>query len=570
VRLPSIHPLVPVEFALKALELEVCASECKEIGNAAFKAKQYPSALEAYSKGLHACGKDDDLLKRDLHRNRSLVNIYQERYEEAFDEACAALISDAADNEVILKNNVKALYRAGRALNCLEQFSEAQVKFESLLQISPDDKDGREQLTRTKARLEESATGKYDFTAMSNSRNGDPARFDRASFTANVEIRPAGKKGKGLFATKDIKAGELILVKKAFCVAFLPKIGDGTHMIMNLDSGDAHLGAQAGIVQELFQKMSRNPKQARRVLDLYDGGYSPKCKAKAVDGMTAIDMFQLTAISRHNCFGRGDPGEETHAPKGTNPAPAATGLWVTASYFNHACDANAVSAFQGDCIILRATKDIEKGQEVTMSYRSRDFDYVENQQRLQKTWKFKCDCTMCAADAQTSAADRRQRQGLIKEMTAFVEEHEPSFQYNSDKAAIAAAEKLYAKLDATYDNKAFKNVPRPALAELVKWLCGAYTSHQNNHKILPTAIKILQDCGYAVKVVGQSLRIDRARCYFSQTGIDAAVYAVHACNLAGNKALSKQFEKFASEMYLAKYGEMTMFEEVLGGYTQSK
>ena len=402
VRLPSTHPLVPVQFGLKALEVGENASKYKDIGNAAFKAKQYPSALEAYTKGLHACSKDDDSLNRDLHRNRSIVNIYQGRYEAALDDACAALTPDAVDNEVDLKNNFKALYRAGRALYCLEQFSEAHVKFENLLQISPDDKDGQEQLTRTKARLEESATGKYDFTATSNSSKGGPTRVDCASFTANVENRPAGKKGRGLFATKDIKAGELVLVEKAFCVSSQPKIGDGTPVIMNLDSGVALLGPHAAIVQDLFQKMSRNAKQASRLLDLCEGGYLPKCEAKTVGGMTAIDMFQLTAISSLNCFGCGEPD----APKGTNPA----GLWVVASYSNHACDANAISAFLGDCIILRATKDIEKGQEVSTRYRARDFDYIENQQALQNTWKFQCDCTMCAADAQTSAADRRQRQ----------------------------------------------------------------------------------------------------------------------------------------------------------------
>ena len=155
-------------------------------------------------------------------------------------------------------------------------------------------------------------------------------------------------------------------------------------------------------------------------------------------------------------------------------------------------------------------------------------------------------------------------------MTAFVEGHPLPFQYTSDKAAIATAEKLYAKLDATYDKKAFKDVPRPALAELSKWLGHAYTSHQNLHKMLPTAIRALQECGYGVKVIGQSLRIDRTRCYVCETAIDAAVCARHACTLAGKKALSKQFETFLRDMCLAKYGEMTKVEELMAVIAQSK
>jgi hypothetical protein len=131
-RLKPTYPMVSCELAPKVIEFNENALSYKNVGNVAFK-KDYMPALEAYTQGLDACGENDDSLKRDLYRNRSIVNIYLRRFEQAAKDATAAFIPDAGNNEKKAENNTKALYRTGRAFYCQENFLEARSQFEQLL-----------------------------------------------------------------------------------------------------------------------------------------------------------------------------------------------------------------------------------------------------------------------------------------------------------------------------------------------------------------------------------------------------------------------------------------------------
>lgn len=135
VQLQPTHAMVPMELLPRLLELDKDALRSKTTGNAAFK-KEYLKALDAYTEGLMCCSNDEDSLKRDLYRNRSIVNIYLHRYEAAFADATAAVIPNASDNETATRNNVRALFRAGRASYVLGNYSEAKMQFEQLLSIS--------------------------------------------------------------------------------------------------------------------------------------------------------------------------------------------------------------------------------------------------------------------------------------------------------------------------------------------------------------------------------------------------------------------------------------------------
>ena len=259
VKVAPTHESVPAGLAPRRVELDEDALKYKNIGNAAFKKKDYLPALEAYTQGLDACGDDDELLKCDLYRNRSIINIHLYRYEQAAADATSAFIPDAASDETKMRNNVKALFRAGRAYHCSENFSEARSHFQQLLQLSPEDEDGMQHLQDTNAQLMENITGYYDFAAMSKSVNGARKRLDRASFTANVEVRASAKKGNGLFANKEIKAGEIVLVERALAAAFESEAASGMRIILNVNTNTGRTGAHALLFYQVVQKMLHNP-----------------------------------------------------------------------------------------------------------------------------------------------------------------------------------------------------------------------------------------------------------------------------------------------------------------------
>lgn len=305
-RLTPAHPQVPFAFAPRVLELDAKADDVafgfKADGNTAYKKKKYLSAVEAYTQGLGTCSAGNITLRRDLHRNRSIANFYLQRYEVAAKDAVDALHPSTAQDEKKAQENVKAMYRAGRAFYHLQEFSQAQAYFENLLKLAPNDKDGQEQLEKTEARLVEAIAGTYDFAAMSSLITPSHKRLDHASFTVNVEVRSAGHKGRGLFATKNIKSGDLILVKTAFDIAFESEMRGDTYLMLNLNTGRGRIGSHALLYHSLIQKMLYNPTQAKRLLQLHDEGYSPKCTAEMVDGVASIDTHQVGTIMEHNCF----------------------------------------------------------------------------------------------------------------------------------------------------------------------------------------------------------------------------------------------------------------------------
>ncbi len=417
---------MPDIFTPSPQKTSIDALASKDIGNAAFKNNDYVLALQAYTDGLNACKEGDDVFRQVLYRNRSLVYTYLERYEQAANDAITAIANDDG-NENDTNSNVKALYRAGRAFYCLDDFSQAQSYFAKLVQIAPADVDGPKELARTVKRLEESKGGNYDFVAMKDAIKKGKKHLDHGSFTTNVEVRYCGDKGRGLFATKDIQAGELVLVEKAFATVF------ESDMVSKNNTGEGWEDSQAIIFWNILQKALRNQIQRQRLLKLFAGDQPPGpsfrnsdvdmsvSETGATNEPAAVDNLHVMAVFKHNCFdcSSGVSIDQTHTNKRSDFE--SVGLWIMASYFNHACDANALRNFLGDFIVVRATKFIPQGHEVTLAYRPPRIDYVETQETLQRIWNFRCNCAMCMAESKTSDTRRKERQDLVQKIKAFLD-----------------------------------------------------------------------------------------------------------------------------------------------------
>ena len=88
---------------------------------------------------------------------------------------------------------------------------------------STQQKDTVDDLARVENRLKEEA-GNYDFALMlAQAEDSDWPEFDRATYVGPIEIRQCEDEsiGRGLFLTKDVKAGDLFC-ERAFSVVSLP------------------------------------------------------------------------------------------------------------------------------------------------------------------------------------------------------------------------------------------------------------------------------------------------------------------------------------------------------------
>ncbi|KAK4502484.1 hypothetical protein PRZ48_005909 [Zasmidium cellare] len=565
---------IPLQLRPKLLELVDSPSAWKAKGNAAFKARDYRGAIELYSNGIEfdqtnpTCHQEKEgsthLLQLDMYRNRAQANINLGRYEAALADAEASIISsdDLASGEAGLVNsNVKAFYRAGIAAYHLQSYDKAQQMFESILKIAPMDSDAQRELQRVRRRLVEQSMGAYDFEEMIECAMTVDKRLDVADFKANVTVQKTVDRGHGLFATKAIKAGELVLVEKALFVAFNTDEGADQSVIMNLNTGVMSVGTHPTRLVGAVHKMLHSPKLAEAFSHLYDGGYEPR-GVQVVDGVVAVDTFQVEAALDFNGFGL--PSDPTAVDRDmADQATSSTGVWMTSSFINHDCIGNAARSFMGDVMVIRATKDLEKGDEILMRYKNSDDDIESFQKTVLSSWKFTCSCALCTAEAKTPEPQRQRRLELIKEARAFLQANQISEQYPPTPVLITKAEQLRAKIEASYGQAQFKNLPRQGLQDLSLWICTAHILGAQ-HKVQTAAAAVLRDLGFMISIKKNKVSIERTNCRMDMSGIYAGMYLAVSYYRKGQNEVGKQLERFTMEMYETIHGCMLGFEEKFG------
>ncbi|KAF9690504.1 hypothetical protein EKO04_011365 [Ascochyta lentis] len=109
--------------------------------------------------------------------------------------------------------------------------------------------------------------------------------------------------------------------------------------------------------------------------------------------VTPETLFIFSSRDSHNSFGirsLEDDGSEFFG----------FGCWPAASYFNHSCAPNVVKNREGRAWRFSAGRDIEKGDELNITYLSgeeRKLDRASRKTRLKRNWGFDCTCSRCEA-----------------------------------------------------------------------------------------------------------------------------------------------------------------------------
>ncbi len=111
--------------------------------------------------------------------------------------------------------------------------------------------------------------------------------------------------------------------------------------------------------------------------------------------------------------------EYVHGVVGANSfsyceAQGAMGLYGLPSLLNHSCLPSAHRTFVCDAIVVRACRDMKKGEEVTVPYIAPSVPYDERRLRLMRSWKFKCTCELCEADSKDDIKAREKRRTIMK------------------------------------------------------------------------------------------------------------------------------------------------------------
>jgi hypothetical protein len=151
----------------------------------------------------------------------------------------------------------KAMFCAAEALYNLEQFIECCQVLELLCTYFLYNSQALVVLGHARSRSQEQRTGVYNFKEFqTKAKKLRLLQLDHAIYIGPVEIRQTESKGRGLFVTKAVKAGDLLLYKKAFSYTYIDKGIDSKDksslkitLLMNPETNQGFIGIQADLIK---------------------------------------------------------------------------------------------------------------------------------------------------------------------------------------------------------------------------------------------------------------------------------------------------------------------------------
>lgn len=202
----------------------------------------------------------------------------------------AAALSDAVRAEGLSRDPPeKALFRKASALYETRKFDECLAILHELSASFPSTETATSMLARVKTRLREQNIGAYDFKSMRKQARSTPPLIDVATHSAPVEIRSSPQRGRGLFTTRKVVAGELLVCEKALGYKYADRTGSNT-LLMNIATRRMTMGGQADVLTQLVQKLYHDLELSRAFAGAYHGDYNAVSTAE-VDGKPVVDTY---------------------------------------------------------------------------------------------------------------------------------------------------------------------------------------------------------------------------------------------------------------------------------------
>lgn len=261
-----------------------------------------------------------------------------------------------------------------------------------------------------------------------------PIRVVSSSFGEDVnnEQKLAVVHGRGVVATRNIQAGELLFATSPSIQANVDKVKELWKSRFNDDHSTERRGLLEACTEEvLVQAMLAEASNdvvasfmclvgtsssgtldvpSLDVLNVQNGASIHHAGGKERSTPTTRD--DLLRVIRHNAFGPDGLQSYDHVERiwrseceqggfGENDdylPPRLLGIYPLAAMLNHSCVANAVRVYAGDIMLVHASSDIAQGQEIVWSYLPPTWSHDQRVQTLQNLHGFVCKCTRCVAE----------------------------------------------------------------------------------------------------------------------------------------------------------------------------
>ncbi|CAK7326116.1 unnamed protein product [Dovyalis caffra] len=297
----------------------------------------------------------------------------------------------------IESTHFKSLVGKGKILLGLNRYSKALDCFQTAI-LDPQANGNLETLNgyvqKCKKLEFQSRTGAFDLSdwILSGFRGKSP---ELAEYIGPVQIKRSELSGRGLFATKNIDAGTLLLVTKAIATERV--------ILSSQDSDEnAQLVMWKNFVDKVVESATKCEEIHRLISTLSTGEDEDKLEAPEIslfrpeaeekgEANEEVDKVRILSVLDVNSL-----VEDSVSAKvlGRNSDYYGVGFWVLASFINHSCNPNARRLHVGDYVLVHASRDVKAGEEITFAY----FDVLSplsKRKEKSKTWGFHCICKRC-------------------------------------------------------------------------------------------------------------------------------------------------------------------------------
>jgi hypothetical protein len=160
-------------------------------------------------------------------------------------------------------------------------------------------------LERSILREKEETTPEVDFKLYYDEVSRlRPPHLDHATFSGPIVVKKSPGRGRGLFTTKSVKAGELLLCEKAFAHCYAAPEGASqqdrqgssiTAMLINILTKKITVGTQGNLITAIVQKLYANPSLLPKFRELHYGSHKP-LSVDVVDGEPIIDTYVTCVV----------------------------------------------------------------------------------------------------------------------------------------------------------------------------------------------------------------------------------------------------------------------------------
>lgn len=219
--------------------------------------------------------------KQAAYLGRALTNL-------SLDRPAKALLDSTALNCYISEPHGETLLYEAHALYKLGCFDECNKKLQFLVREFPENSIAKAELLRVESPIKEQQQGDYSFADMYEQAKATPPLVDCATFTVPVKVGDSPGRGRGLFTTRAVSAGELLLCEKAFAYSFIGEKSTSSRVLLNLSTGKMSVGGCALLLPQVVQKLFHNP----QFLSSFEELHHTKQKKPSVsecDGTPLVD-----------------------------------------------------------------------------------------------------------------------------------------------------------------------------------------------------------------------------------------------------------------------------------------